>query len=99
MIVETRFSDVRPDTVYRRLSLKGTGHRALRHARASPLIAAGESVKVVSARLGHTNAAMPPNVYSRLFPEPEERTGAAVGRAFGALTGECAPDVPPRPEG
>lgn len=31
LIVETRFSDVRPDTVYRRLSLKGTGHRALRH--------------------------------------------------------------------
>jgi hypothetical protein len=38
----------------------------------------------VSERLEHTNAAMTPNVYSHLFPEPEERTGAAADRAFGA---------------
>ncbi|WP_374330449.1 tyrosine-type recombinase/integrase [Streptomyces sp. PSKA30] len=70
----------------------------MRHAYASLLIAAGESVKVVSERLGHTNAAMTLNVYSHLFPESEERTRAAVDRAFGALTGECAPDVPSQPE-
>ncbi|MEU9406700.1 tyrosine-type recombinase/integrase [Streptomyces sp. NPDC048281] len=58
------------------------GHRALRHACASLLIAAGESVKVVSERLGHTSAAMTLNVYSHLFPESEE----------------CAPDVPPQSE-
>ncbi|MFD4526488.1 tyrosine-type recombinase/integrase [Streptomyces sp. NPDC058470] len=36
----------------------GTGPHALRHAYASLLIAAEESVKVVAERLGHTNAAM-----------------------------------------
>ncbi|WP_406514998.1 tyrosine-type recombinase/integrase [Streptomyces sp. NBC_00873] len=72
---------------------------ALRHAYASLLIAAGESVKVVSERLGHTNAAMTLNVYSHLFPESEERTRAAVDRAFGALSEECALDVPSQSQG
>lgn len=62
------------------------------------LIAAGESVKVVSERLGHTNAAMTLNVYSHLFPESEEQTRAAVDRALGALAGGCAPDVPSQSE-
>nr|WP_256255049.1 tyrosine-type recombinase/integrase [Streptomyces sp. cf124] len=70
---------------------------ALQHAYASLPIAAGESVKVVSERLGHTNAAMTLNVYSHLFPEPQDRTGVAVG-AFGVVSGECAPDVPSQPE-
>jgi integrase len=78
---------------------KGTGPHALRHDHASLLIAAGESVKVVSERLGHTNAAMTLNVYSHLFPESEERTRAAVDRAFGALAEECAPDVPSQSDG
>ncbi|MGX1562003.1 tyrosine-type recombinase/integrase [Streptomyces sp. NPDC055506] len=66
----------------------------MRHAYASLLIAAGESVKVVSERLGHTNAAMTLNVYSHLFPESEDRTRAAVDRAFDALATGSAPDVP-----
>lgn len=77
---------------------KGTGPHALRHTYASLLIAAGESVKVVSERLGHTNAAMTLNVYSHLFPESEVRTRAAVDRAFGVVTEECAPDVPSQSE-
>lgn len=52
----------------------------------------------MSERLGHTNAAMTLNVYSHLFPESEDRTRAAVDTAFGALAGECAPDVPSQPE-
>lgn len=60
----------------------GTGPHALRHAYASLLIAGGESVKVVSERLGHTNAAMTLNVYSHLFPDSEDRTRKAVDAAF-----------------
>lgn len=60
----------------------GTGPHALRHAYASLLIAGGESVKVVSERLGHTNAAMTLNVYSHLFPDSEDRTRRAVDAAF-----------------
>ncbi|WP_406724755.1 NUDIX domain-containing protein [Streptomyces sp. GD-15H] len=45
---------------------RGLGPHALRQAHAFLLIAAGESVKVVS-RPGHTNAAMTLNVYSHLF--------------------------------
>ncbi|MGJ6961145.1 tyrosine-type recombinase/integrase [Streptosporangium sp. G11] len=59
-----------------------TGPHALRHAYASMLIAGGESVKVVSERLGHTNAAMTLNVYSHLFPDSEDRTRKAIDAAF-----------------
>ncbi|MEV0924019.1 tyrosine-type recombinase/integrase [Streptomyces spongiicola] len=58
--------------------------RQLRHTYASPLIAAGESVKVVSERLGHTDAAMTPNVYSHLFADSEDRTRRAIDGAFAA---------------
>lgn len=60
----------------------GTGPHALRHAYASALIAGGESVKVVSERLGHTNAAMTLNVYAHLFPDSEDRTRRAIDAAF-----------------
>jgi hypothetical protein len=39
------------------------------------------------------------NVYSRSFPEPEERTRAAVDQALRAVVAECAPDVPSQSEG
>lgn len=60
----------------------GTGPHALRHAYASALIAAGESVKAVSERLGHTNAAMTLNTYAHLFPDSEDRTRRAIDAAF-----------------
>jgi integrase len=50
----------------------------LRHFYASALIRAGLSVKVVSERLGHTNAAMTLNVYSHLWPDDEDRTRQAL---------------------
>nr|WP_079125156.1 tyrosine-type recombinase/integrase [Streptomyces lushanensis] len=88
----------RPAVAEAKLS-KGTGPHALRNAYASLLIAAGESVRVVSERLGHANAAMTLNVYSHLFPESDQQTRAAVDQPFGAVRGECAPDVPSQPEG
>ncbi|MEV0690055.1 hypothetical protein [Streptomyces sp. NPDC050388] len=50
-------------------------------------------------RPGHTDAAMTPNAHNHLFPDPEQRAGAGVGRAFGALAGGSAPNVLSRPEG
>jgi integrase len=42
------------------------------------LIRAGESVKVVQERLGHTSAQMTLDIYSHLWPEDEDRTRSAV---------------------
>ena len=49
-----------------------------RHAYASALIAAGESVKTIQARLGHASAMVTLDVYGHLWPDSEERTRAAV---------------------
>jgi hypothetical protein len=40
-------------------------------------------VRVVSERLGHSNAAMTPNVHSHLWPADEDQTRNAVDAAFG----------------
>jgi integrase len=55
------------------------------------LIAAGQPVKVVSARLGHSNAAMTLNVYSHLWPDDEDRTRQAIDAVFSA---KIDPGVP-----
>lgn len=62
----------------------GHGHRfhELRHFYASTLIAAGESVKVVQARLGHATAAETLDTYSHLWPDDDERSRAAVDAMF-----------------
>lgn len=62
----------------------------LRHFYASVLIAAGRSVKEVSERLGHTDAAMTLNVYSHLWPTDADGTRAAIDAAF--MRPESAPD-------
>lgn len=54
---------------------KGTGPHSLRHHYASLLIKHGESVKTVSERLGHTNAAMTLNIYTHLWPTPRSGPG------------------------
>lgn len=62
----------------------------LRHYYASLLIRAGESVKVVQARLGHQSAALTLNVYSHLWPDSEDRTRSAVELALGpAVSASC----------
>ncbi|MFF5333068.1 tyrosine-type recombinase/integrase [Streptomyces sp. NPDC013181] len=72
---------------------KGTGPHALRHHYASLLIKHGESVKTVSERLGHTNAAMTLNIYTHLWPDSEERTRAAVDKAYADQSANAQPQV------
>jgi integrase len=81
-IVASRFNDSAWRPARKAAGLGSVGLHALRHTYASLLIAAGESVKVVCERLGHTNAAMTLNVYSHLFPDSEDRTRKAIDGAF-----------------
>jgi integrase len=55
----------------------------LRRFYASLLIAHGESVKVVQARLDHASTAETLDTYAHLWPENEERTRAAVDDVLG----------------
>lgn len=54
----------------------------LRHHHASLLIAAGCSVKVVQAQLGHANASETLDTYSHLWPDDNDRVRDAIDRAF-----------------
>lgn len=56
----------------------------MRHAYASALIAAGESVKVIQLRLGHTSAMVTLDVYGHLWPDSDDKTRAAVDAFLGA---------------
>lgn len=56
----------------------------LRHVYASALIAAGESVKTVQRRMGHSSAAVTLDLYTHLWPDSEEKTRAAVDAYLGA---------------
>jgi integrase len=64
----------------------GDGFHQLRHFYASLLIRNGESIKVVQERLGHSSATMTLDVYSHLWPDPndEDRTRQAVDGVLGA---------------
>lgn len=63
----------------------------LRHAYASALINAGESVKVVQKRLGHASAVVTLNVYGHLWPDSDDKTRAAVD-AFLAPSSDSSAD-------
>jgi integrase len=65
----------------------GDGYHQLRHYYASLLIEAGESVKVVQDRLGHSSATMTLDVYGHLWPDSEDRTRGAVDAGSGS--GSC----------
>lgn len=60
----------------------GDGYHELRHFYASVLIRAGESVKVVQKRLGHSSAQMTLDIYAHLWPEDDETTRAALDAVF-----------------
>jgi integrase len=61
------------------------GWHSLRHFYASVLINAGESVKVVQERLGHSSAAITLDTYTHLWPSDEDRTRSAVATALADL--------------
>ena len=69
----------------------------LRHAYASALIAAGESVKVVQKRMGHSSAMITLDVYSHLWPDSDDRTRSAIeaflAPADSVRTGGAFPQV------
>lgn len=52
----------------------------LRHAMASHWLAAGQSIKVVSERLGHTSIAFTLQVYAHLLPNQQEDAATAMDR-------------------
>lgn len=59
-----------------------TGLHALRHLYASLLIRHGESVKTVQKRLGHSSGAITLDTYAHIWPDADDRTREAVGRAL-----------------
>lgn len=70
----------------------------MRHAYASALIEAGESVKVLQNRMGHASAMITLDVYGQLWPDSEDCTRAAfdswLAPAAGSLrTGDASPQV------
>jgi integrase len=66
---------------------KGTRFHDLRHTYASLLIEAGESVTVVSNRLGHASAVETLNTYSHLWPDSEGRTVDVLDAAYARHAG------------
>ncbi|MFF9215515.1 tyrosine-type recombinase/integrase [Streptomyces viridosporus] len=92
-VVATRLMDSAWRPARKAAGLPSVKMHQLRHTYASLLIAAGESVKVVSERLGHTNAAMTLNVYSHLFPDSEDKTRRAIDGAFAAPLQDHADSV------
>jgi integrase len=60
----------------------------LRHFYASTLIRSGASVKVVQVRLGHDSAKTTLDIYSKLFPDEEDRTRVAIDTVLAASRGD-----------
>ncbi|GAA2113815.1 tyrosine-type recombinase/integrase [Streptomyces synnematoformans] len=58
------------------------GMHALRHAYASVLLDAGESIKALSEYLGHSDPGFTLRTYTHLMPQSETRTRQAINGAF-----------------
>jgi integrase len=58
------------------------GMHALRHAYASVLLDAGESIKALSEYLGHSDPGFTLRTYTHLLPSSETRTRKAIDDAF-----------------
>jgi integrase len=58
------------------------GMHVLRHTYASVLLDAGESVKALSAYLGHADPGFTLRIYTHLLPASEDRTRRAIDQAF-----------------
>lgn len=70
------------------------GMHAYRHAYASVLLDAGESIKALSEYLGHSDAGFTLRTYTHLMPNSESRTRRAMDAAF-AQAGTDAPTAAP----
>ncbi|KIZ18643.1 tyrosine-type recombinase/integrase [Streptomyces natalensis] len=68
------------------------GMHALRHFYASVLLDAGESIKALSAYLGHTDPGFTLRVYTHLLPSSEGRTRRAVDSVYQGM--DSAPHGP-----
>ncbi len=88
------FNNAWTDALVRAGLPAGTHFHALRHYYASMLIAGGEDVKVVQARLGHASARETLDTYGHLWPESEGRTRAVVDSMFGAALDDVAHSWP-----
>lgn len=78
-----------------RAGLPAVGFHDLRHFHASALIRAGLSVKAVSERLGHGNAAMTLGTYAHLWPDDEDRSRQAIDDLFQAKINPGVPTARP----
>jgi integrase len=88
-----------PTTISRRYGrlakaagVESTFH-GLRHFHASQLIAAGENVVTVSARLGHASPSITLGVYSHALPARDQDAADRIGEIMRA-----AKDAKPEPE-
>jgi integrase len=71
----------------------GFRYHDLRHYLASLLIASGEDVKTVQARLRHASAKTTLDTYGHLWPDRDESTRAAIDAVFQARSGNPADSV------
>lgn len=75
------------------------GMHALRHAYASVLLDAGESIKTLSEYLGHSDPGFTLRTYTHLLPSSETRTRRAIDDAFTEEPEETAETEGPGREG
>ena len=61
---------------------RDNGMHVLRHTYASVLLQAGESIKVVSEYLGHSDAGFTLRTYTHLMPDSDARARQAIDQAF-----------------
>lgn len=69
-----------------------TGMHALRHSYASALLDGGESIKVLSEYLGHSDPAFTLRVYTHLMPSTDRRTRTLIDDLYRGV--ESGRDVP-----
>jgi integrase len=81
-ILRQGFGDVWRRSIRQAGLPKGTRFHTLRHTYASMLIEAGESVTVVSRRLGHASATETLQTYSHLWPDSDDRTVDVLDQAY-----------------
>jgi integrase len=74
-----RFTD-RYVAFSKKVGLKGVRFHDLRHSNASQLLRQGVPVKVVSARLGHSNATVTLNTYAHVLAGDDERAAEIMER-------------------